>query len=104
MPARRGAPDVAAREHARARLEDMVDVVERFRRANRDGDGQLANRLNEHLDRLLTESPEHLLRTRELADWRFRRDGQSHGDALARDALAELKDAILALGPRPAMH
>jgi len=82
----------------------MLDVVERIRRANASHDHSLADRLNERLAQLLSESPEHLLMTRELAEWQASPDQTRDGDALAADSLDELRALILALGPGPSWH
>jgi hypothetical protein len=48
-------------------LERIRDLVREIRRANDGDDFDLATRLNERLGK----NPEHLLKTRELADWKF---------------------------------
>jgi hypothetical protein len=82
----------------------MRDLVEQIRSANERDDHALARRLNEHLSLLLAASPEKLLKTRELADWNVSARTRHEGDALAADALEELRDAALALGPSPSWH
>jgi hypothetical protein len=82
----------------------MLDVVEQIRRANDRDDHTLARRLNEHLASLLSESPEHLLKTRELADWQFSAQKKEESDARVGAALGELRAAVLALGPGPSWH
>jgi hypothetical protein len=95
---------VSTHAHRAGHLQRLRELAGEIRRANRDDDFDLATRLNEHLGRLLSESPEHLLKTRELADWRFSATGKAHGDELAADAIEELEAAALALGPSPSWH
>jgi hypothetical protein len=95
---------VSSDQQRLTRLEGMVDVVEQIRRANNDGDHRLATRLSERLDKLLAGNPEQLLKTKELADWEFSVKRKREGDALAANALDELRSAVLALGPSPSWH
>jgi hypothetical protein len=95
---------VSAHQHRLTRLESMLDVVEQIRRANNDGDHRLAMELSERLDQLLAGNPEELLKTKELADWDFSVQKKREADALAANALDELRSAVLALGPSPSWH
>jgi hypothetical protein len=86
------------------RLGELRDLVERIRLANDHDDHRLADKLNGTLARMLAESPEHLLKTRELADWRFSAERKEEGDARVAAALAELRALILSLGPSASWH
>lgn len=95
---------MSADQQPLTRLKGMLDVVEQIRRANNDGDHRLAAKLSKRLDQLLAGNPEELLKTKELADWEFSVRRKRDGDALAADALDELRSAVLALGPSPSWH
>ncbi|MCW2978208.1 MAG: hypothetical protein JWM06_3489 [Actinomycetia bacterium] len=82
----------------------MFGVVDEIRHANERDDRALAEELNERLRALLAESPERLLKTRELADWRFSAETKRESDALTEASLGELRAAALALGPTPSWH
>jgi hypothetical protein len=82
----------------------MLEVVEQIRRANSEDDHGLAEKLDERLALLLAGSPEKLLKTRELADWDFAAHTREESDALAADALGEIRAAVLALGPSASWH
>jgi hypothetical protein len=92
---------VSAHPH---RLERILDVVEQIRHANKQADHERAEQLNERLGIFLAGSPEKLLKTRELAGWDFSAHTKSETDALAADALDEIRTAVLALGPSPSWH
>jgi hypothetical protein len=95
---------MSASAHRLTRLEDLRDVVEQIRRASGRNEHDLAGSLNERLALLLSESPEQLLKTRELADWQHVPERKHEADALAGDALDEIRSEILALGPSASWH
>jgi hypothetical protein len=95
---------MSADDHRATRLEDLLEVVEQIRRANAGGHHDLARTLNERLALLLSQTPERLLKTRELADWDHSPDGKLEAEALASDALDELRAELLALGPTASWH
>jgi hypothetical protein len=95
---------VSGHQHRLTRLEGLLDVVGQIRRANDDGDHQLAAKLDERLGELLAGTPEQLLKTRELADWQFSAHSKRETDTLASDALDEIRSAVLASGPSPSWH
>jgi len=80
-------------------LERIHDVVREIRRANDGDDFAHASKLDEYLRLLLGESPEKLLRTGELAATLFSAENKEHADRLADEALQEVEDKLLALGP-----
>lgn len=82
----------------------MREIVERIRRASHEENHRLANKLSEHLAELLSESPEHLLRTQELADWEFSSTQQQEGDELASNALDEIRSVAVSYGPSSSWH
>jgi hypothetical protein len=95
---------MSAHQQKLGRLERMLDVVDQIRQANERDDHGLSEKLNERLRLLLAESPERLLKTRELAEWRFSAHTKPESDARAEAALGELRAAVLALGPTPSWH
>ncbi|MGZ4337595.1 MAG: hypothetical protein ACXVRU_09955 [Gaiellaceae bacterium] len=86
------------------RLHRMIDLVEQIRRASGARDHDLVARLNERLAEVLAGSPEELLRTHELADWRFTGDNAAECDRLAASARDELQAIVLAHGLSPSSH
>jgi hypothetical protein len=90
--------------HRHARLGAMHEIVERIRRANHDENHRLAGKLSEHLAELLSESPEHLLSTQELADWEFSSAQKQEGDELASNALDEIRSVAVSYGPSSSWH
>jgi hypothetical protein len=93
-----------SRESRLDHLRALIDLVEQIRRANHDGDHRRVASLNERLSHALAESPEALLKTQELADWRSRGDNKDACDRLAADALDELQAVVLAHGLSPSTH
>jgi hypothetical protein len=85
-------------------LERIHDVVHELRRANDGGDLDLATKLNEYLGLLLAESPEKLLRAKELAATHLSAGNKEYADKLAGDSLAEIQDKLLALAPSPSWY
>jgi hypothetical protein len=90
--------------HSLPRLGELRGLVERIRLANDRDDHRLADKLNGTLARMLAESPAHLLKTRELADWRFSAERREEGDARVSAALDELRSLAFLLGPSASWH
>jgi hypothetical protein len=95
---------MSSHAHRVGQLERIRDLIGAIRHANGRDDFNLARKLNEHLALALAESPEHLLKTRELADWKFTAKNKHRSDSLAEDALEEVRAQLAALGPTPAWH
>jgi hypothetical protein len=95
---------VSSQPHHAGPLERIRDLIGEIRHANDRDDFNLARKLNEHLALALAESPEHLLKTRELADCKFNAKNKPRNESLAADSLEEMRARIAALGPTAAWH
>jgi hypothetical protein len=95
---------MSSHTHHAGQLERIRDLISEIRHANARADFNLARKLDEHLALALAESPEHLLKTRELADCKFSAKNKQRNERLAADALEEVRARIAALGPTPAWH
>lgn len=62
--------DVVSDPHSR-RVDEAESSIGEIRHANNQNDFNLVRELDEYLALALAESPEHLLKTRELADCKF---------------------------------
>src|SRR4051812_30570532 len=99
-----GAADLAGKADHLTWLDRVHEIVREIRRANDRDEFSLATRLSEHLGQVLNEDPEHLLKTKELAHWKFSAAGKTHGDRLAAAALDEIRARVLELGPSASWH
>ncbi|MGZ4425381.1 MAG: hypothetical protein ACXVZK_12015 [Gaiellaceae bacterium] len=95
---------MSSHPHPAGQLERIRGLISEIRHANARDDFNLARKLDEHLALPLAESPEYLLKTRELADCKFSAKNKQRNERLAADALEQVRARIAALGPTAAWH